>query len=109
MHNYRELIIWQKARKIVKEFPEEERFALSSQIRRSAISIPSNIAEGAGRMSNKDFSRFLAIAQGSCYELETQLLLANDLGYLTENGLERMVSQLGEIQKINRSLQSKFR
>ena len=78
MNNYKELIVWQKARMLVKsaytlttQLPSEEKFGLISQMRRCAISIPSNIAEGASRTSNKEFAHFLEIAYGSCFELET--------------------------------------
>jgi len=82
MHNFRELNVWIKAMKVVedtyaisKELPNSERFTFISQITRCALSIPSNIAEGAGRNTDKDFSRFLNISVGSAYELETQLIL----------------------------------
>ena len=107
MHNFKNLKIWQKSRVLVKEvylvtrdFPIEEKFGLASQIRRSAYSIPSNIAEGSGRNSNKDFSRFLEIALGSAFELETQLILAYDIDYLTEKELTDIQKILQEIQKM---------
>ena len=84
MHNFKELKVWQNARVLVKEiylstgnFPTEEKYGITSQIRRSAISIPSNIAEGCGRRTDKDFSHFLNIALGSAYELQTQTELTN--------------------------------
>ncbi|QGY44591.1 four helix bundle protein [Maribellus comscasis] len=107
MHNFRNLKIWQKSRILVKEvflltrdFPAEEKFVLTSQILRSAYSIPSNIAEGSGRSSNKEFVRFLDIALSSAFELETQLILASDIGYLSENKLEKILTILQEIQKM---------
>ena len=108
MHKFKELKIWQLGRNHVKEiydltkkFPKEELFVLSSQMRRAAISIPSNISEGAGRNSEKDFERFLDIAYGSAYELETQLFLSFDESYITENELN---SHLGKIQKIQKMI-----
>ncbi len=71
--------------KLTREFPKEELFGLTSQIRRSAVSIPSNIAEGAARSGSREFAQFLNIARGSLSELETQLLIATDLGYIKEN------------------------
>jgi four helix bundle protein len=93
-HNFREIKIWQEALVIVKEvyvftsnLPKEEKYGITSQINRSAVSIPSNIAEGSGRTSNKEFIRFLEIAISSSYELETQLILAQDLFNLSTNDL----------------------
>jgi four helix bundle protein len=85
-HNFREIKIWQEALLMVKEvylfsskLPKEEKYGITSQINRSAVSIPSNIAEGSGRTTNKEFVRFLEIAISSSYELETQLILAEEL------------------------------
>jgi four helix bundle protein len=85
-HNFREIKIWQEALLMVKEvylfsskLPKEEKYGIISQINRSAVSIPSNIAEGSGRTTNKEFVRFLEIAISSSYELETQLILAEEL------------------------------
>lgn len=115
MNNYRELIVWQKSMDLVEKvyeltslFPKEEKFGLISQIHRSAISIPSNISEGAGRNSNKDFRNFLGIANGSINELSTQLELANRIGYLKSNDLEEVFNLINEIQKINYTLIKKF-
>lgn len=90
MHKFKELGIWQKSKlfcsKIYNEtasFPTDEKFGLTNQLRRASVSIPSNIAEGSSRSSNKEFARFLEIAIGSAYELETQLLIALDLGFIT--------------------------
>ncbi len=95
MRNFRELEIWNLSRGLVKEvyvlmkdMPVEEKFGLTSQIKRSAVSIPSNIAEGCAKKSNKDFSRFLEISLGSCYELETQLILCLDIELISENAIE---------------------
>jgi len=91
---YKELVVWQKAMELVrlvyrisKTFPTDERYALTDQLRRAVVSIPSNIAEGNGRGSNKDYAHFLAIARGSLYETMTQLEIATNLGYI-ENSEE---------------------
>jgi four helix bundle protein len=107
MHNYLELRIWQRSRELVKliyqlteSFPDSQKYGLTNQMQRAAVSIPSNIAEGAGRNSSKDFVRFLDIANGSAFELETQLFLSSDLGYTTINQVENIISELKEIQKM---------
>ena len=107
MNNYKELIVWQKSIMLVKsiynvssQLPSDEKFGLISQIRRCAVSIPSNIAEGAGRTSNKEFAHFLEIAYGSSFELETQLLLCVDLNFLPKDIVELIITELQEIQKI---------
>jgi len=116
MHNFKELIVWQKARKLVKEiyiivdsFPNEEKFGINSQIKRASISIPANIAEGAGRNTDNDFGRFLDIANGSCFELETLLILAIDLDYLSETGYNSVKKDIEEIQKMIYSLRNKIK
>ncbi|UOQ75776.1 four helix bundle protein [Hymenobacter sp. 5516J-16] len=81
-------------------FPSDERFGLTSQMRRAAVSIPSNIAEGAGRGSAKDFSQFLSVATGSAYELETQFILAADFGYIREEQLQVVTAELSELQRM---------
>ncbi len=115
VHNFRELKVWQLSidivvdiYKITVEFPNEEKYGLISQIRRCAASIPSNIAEGSGRGSNKDFARFLGIALASSYELETQLIISERLGILSTDSLNLTMEKLQEIQKIIFSLQKKF-
>lgn len=107
MNNYKELIVWQKARMLVKttynlttQLPSEEKFGLISQMRRCVVSIPSNIAEGASRTSNKEFAHFLEIAYGSCFELETQLLLCVDIDFLQEDTTSLIITGLQEIQKM---------
>ncbi len=87
-------------------FPKEEKYGLISQMRRCAVSISSNIAEGAGRNSNKEFIQFLAIANGSCYELETQVIVANRLKLLADDVCSDLCQQLIEIQKMNYNFQS---
>lgn len=113
MHNYQNLKLWQKARELVEliyrttaDFPKEELYGITSQIRRCAVSIPSNIAEGAGRNGDKEFSHFLSISQGSSFELETQLILSSDLGFISQQQLDDLISRLQELQKMNRSLQN---
>jgi four helix bundle protein len=107
MHNFRDLKTWQKAQVLVKnvyiltkKFPKEELFCLTSQIRRAVISIPSNIAEGCGRGTNRQLIAFLDIAQGSSCELETQILLSYDLEYIDKTELDMTLSNLNEIQKM---------
>ncbi|MFZ1288908.1 MAG: four helix bundle protein [Melioribacteraceae bacterium] len=107
MHNFKDLIVWQKARLLVKDiynlvadFPEDEKFGIVSQIKRAVISIASNIAEGAARNSDKDFIRFLDIANGSAFELETQLYLAFDLGFINNLQLEKYIENVTEIEKM---------
>lgn len=114
MHNLKELKIWQKAVELATEiyrltadFPQEERYGLTSQIRRSVVSISSNIAEGAGRNSEKEFVQFLSISNGSAYELQTQLIISKNLG-LVATSLDDILDQIDQIQKMNYSLQQKF-
>jgi len=104
MHNYRELKVWSKSVDLAttvydttKSFPEEEKFGLISQIRRSVVSISSNIAEGAGRGSSPQFAQFLTIAYGSCYELSTQLMISRNLEYLSMDVFERVDAKISEI------------
>jgi len=108
MHNYKELKLWQKAIETVSElykvtetFPDKERFNLISQINRAAVSIASNIAEGAGRNSDKEFIYFLSIAHAFTYEVETQLIIAKNLGYLLEDDFDKIASMLNELLKMN--------
>lgn len=101
MHNLKELKIWQKSIDLViliyhvlKSFPDDEKFGLISQIKRSAISIPSNIAEGAGRNSNKEFAQFLSIANASSYELLTQLIISQKLSFISVIDFETITKEL---------------
>ena len=101
MKTHKDLDSWKNALQLVtkiykltKEFPKEELYALTSQIRRSAISVPSNIAEGAARQYNKEFIQFLHIAQGSLSELETQLLISINLEYISENECNTIQSHI---------------
>lgn len=93
---------------IMKSMPREELYALTDQIKRSAVSIPSNIAEGAGRNTDADFARFLDISNGSSNELETQLILANRLGFLSTNQVESVYPDIQRIQKMNFNLLKKL-
>ena len=111
MNNYKELKVWKKAvdlavnvYKYTQAFPAEERYGLTSQARRSSVSIPSNIAEGSGRNTNKDFDNFLGISYGSTCELETQLIIANQVGFLELSKLKSLSYQIQEIQKMNYAL-----
>lgn len=94
---------------LLRKLPQEERYALADQMRRSAVSIPSNIAEGQGRSNVNEFALFLGYAQGSRAELQTQLLLAKDFGYLTEEEIEPVFNRLEEIGKMLYSLKQTIR
>jgi four helix bundle protein len=116
MHKYKELKLWQKSIDLVtsvylttRSFPETEKFGVISQINRAAASIPSNIAEGAGRNSDKEFIQFLSIAHASSFELETQLIISKNLNYLSVEDLDQLTIQIEEVQKMNYSIQSKFK
>lgn len=113
---YRDLIVWQKAMsfvtniyKLTNEFPKEEIYALTSQIRRSAVSIPSNIAEGFGRNSKKEYVRFLQIAMASLFELQTQLQIAANLEYFTKELFEEFFELSREIERMLSSLIRKLK
>ncbi|RED94127.1 four helix bundle protein [Marinoscillum furvescens] len=115
MHNFKELKIWQKGIQLAvdlykhsESFPDTEKFGLTSQMRRCAVSIPSNIAEGCGRKTDKDLSKFLAHSLGSQYELETQLIISKEIQILDNESFESLTSELNEIQKMTRTLIKKF-
>ena len=104
--DYKELDTWVQSRKLVKmvyiltkSFPRDEQFSLTSQVRRCVISVPSNIAEGCGRQSNKDTIHFLHIARGSLFELETQLILANDLEYISSD-IKTILEEVERVKKL---------
>ena len=105
---YKDLLIWQKGIKIVSlvyqlvnSFPQEELYALKRKIKRAAVSVPSNIAEGYGRNTDKSFSHFLDISRGSLFEIETQLHIANELGFITTQHLyNEILSQIEEESKM---------
>ncbi|MEZ2347126.1 four helix bundle protein [Terriglobus sp. RCC_193] len=105
--SYRDLIAWQKAMQLAKQvylvterFPAEERFGLTVQMRRSAVSVPSNIAEGHGRLSDRALRMFLGNARGSLFELETQTLLATDLTYLKKEDADSVLTLTAEVARI---------
>jgi len=107
MHNFRKLDIWIKSMSLVTEiykltntFPSHERFGLVSQMQRAAVSIPTNIAEGSAKSSNKDFARFLEMSIGSSYELETELTIASKLNYIEHDVFVLLQNKIVEIQKM---------
>ena len=96
----RSLELVTKIYKVTALFPDEEKFGLVSQMRRAAVSIPSNIAEGAGRSSGKQFAYFLDVAQGSIAELETQILISRNLRFLSSSQVEPLLHEMGEISRM---------
>lgn len=107
MNTFRDLLIWQKSMDLVtkiyqltKSFPKEEIYGLSSQIRRSSVSIPSNIAEGYGRDGNNDYLRFLNISMSSLFEIQTQLEISFNLKYLSENQFNKINGESREIERM---------
>ncbi len=114
-HNFLKLAIWNRSKAFVSTIyketsglPSDERFSLTSQMRRAAVSIPSNIAEGCGRNSNKDLCRFLDMSIGSCCEVETQIYIAMDLNYLPEYTANNLIAELTEIRKMINGFRSKL-
>lgn len=115
MRDYKNLQVWRKSHLLtleiyreVKNFPNDEIFGLISQMKRSSSSIPTNIAEGSGRFSNKDFSRFLSIAYGSTNELEYQIILSIDLAFLNNEKGEVLIEKIQEIRKMLYALINKL-
>ena len=119
LRNYKDLKVWQKSYQLclaiydtTKYFPKEERYSLTSQIRRSVVSIPSNIAEGYGKKTIPDYVRSLYIAYGSICEVETQILLSKDLGYLKNEASKTVQNKINEIERmlmaLIKSLENKF-
>jgi len=107
VRNYRNLIVWQRAMdlvedvyKISSDFPREEQYGLTSQIRRAAVSVPSNIAEGQGRRTTTDFVRHLYIAYGSLREVETQTLIAQRLNYSVDTKFQIVMNRTGEVGRL---------
>ena len=107
MHNFRELRIWQRAidlaeliYKITSDFPLQEKFGLVSQLRRCCVSVPSNISEGAGRATNKQFKYFLEISMGSCNEIQTQLELSFRFNFISKEVLDKLNDEVLQIYKM---------
>ncbi len=116
IRSYRDLVAWQKAMllvtevyKITKAFPAKEMFGLTGQLRRTAVSIPSNIAEGYGRTSTGEYRQFLGHARGALWELETQILISRDLGYLNDPEMERLLDLATEIGRTLHGLLSSLK
>jgi four helix bundle protein len=116
MRSYKTLIVWQRAHKLVLEvykttdsFPVSERYGLTSQIRRAAVSIPANIAEGCSRGTDLDTAHFFQIGLGSAAELSYELLLARDLGFMSDDSYQSMVSEVEEISRMLNTLAKQFR
>jgi four helix bundle protein len=114
-HNYKELKIWTLGKQIAidvyfltKNFPSDEKFGLMAQLRRAAISIPSNIAEGAGRNNDSEFNHFLGIATGSAYELETQLIIAQEVSLIENEKAENTLEKVNELKKMLYGFKQKF-
>jgi four helix bundle protein len=115
MRNFKKLLIRQKGFQIavksfhlVTSFPKEEKYGLSSQLTRAAVSIPSNIAEGSSRSSNKDYKRFLEISLGSTFEMETQLLIAEAVNFGEKDKRDELTKDIDEEQKMLMSFMSKL-
>jgi len=111
LKNYKELKVWQRAYQLCLEiyratraFPKEERYGLTSQIRRAAVSVPSNIAEGYGRKTTGEYIQALYIAYGSNCELETQMLLSGDLGFINGDDLEKLRMGVGDVERMLKGL-----
>lgn len=115
INNYRDLVVWQKSMALIteiysisKEFPSSESYGLTNQLRRSAISIPSNIAEGYGRNSTGDYKRFLQIAVGSLFELQTQIEIAFNLQYVSQTVFDNLLERTRELDRMLFSLIKKI-
>ena len=113
MHRFKDLEIWKLSGlfcsdiyAITSNFPDTEKFGIINQLRRASVSVPSNIAEGASRKSNKDFSRFLEITIGSIYEIETQLLISQDLGFAKQEEIDMLLKKLQIIVKMTSKFKS---
>jgi four helix bundle protein len=115
IRNYKDLLVWQEGMKLAKQiyvltssFPADEKFGLVAQMRRAAVSVPSNIAEGQARKTTGEFKQFLGIAQGSLAELDTQIILSVELSLATSNGIHEISNAITKLQKMMNALQSKL-
>lgn len=113
MHKFKELNVWQKSvdlavdvYSLTKKFPSDERFGLISQINKCSVSIPSNIAEGAGRNTNGEFNHFLGISVGSSFELETQLIISHRLNFIKTDEINQIIKRLNDVQNMTYRLKS---
>lgn len=113
MHKYKELEVWKKSIQLTKkiylltsEFPIAEKFGLKSQINRASVSIASNIAEGAGRNSNKEFNQFLGIAIGSIHEVETQIIISSEVGFISTEKKEEICAMVQELILMTKGLKN---
>jgi four helix bundle protein len=111
LKNYKDLKVWQKAYElcitiyqITKHFPKEEQYGLTSQIRRSAVLVPSNIAEGYGRKTTQEYMQSLYIAYGSHCELETQIMISKDLGYIKSDDFQELQQDIGDVERMLKAL-----
>jgi four helix bundle protein len=120
VQSYRGLLAWQKAVEMVKsvyqatkQFPKDEMYGLTSQLRRAVVSVPSNIAEGQGRNSTKEFLHHLSIAYGSLMEVETQLIISGELDYITKNEVSQLLNKTAEVGRLinglSKSLQHRIK
>lgn len=115
MRDFKKLIVWERSHKfagiiyrLTKQFPKEELYGITSQIRRAAISIPTNIAEGSGKNTEKEFARYLSIASGSASEVEYLLILSNELEFIDHKNFELLNTEINEIKKMLNSFQIKI-
>ena len=114
MQRYRDLEVWKRSHALVlrvyeltKSFPDDERFGLTPQLRRAAVSVPANIAEGSKRRTNQDFARFLNISEGSLSEIDDLLLCSHDLGYLSNSALDPIAAEIDQISRMLYTLRRK--
>ncbi|WP_266203191.1 four helix bundle protein [Pontibacter kalidii] len=115
MHNFKELRVWKESMELAKlvytisaKFPADEKYGLKSQVNRAVVSVASNIAEGAGRGSNKEFAQFLKVALGSAFEVETQMILADVFGFVGGEDNKKLMQQVSDVQKMLNGLINKL-